>query len=278
MLFSRRLALVAALSGVAWLASGCNKPGADTSSAASAPASAPASAAPASAAQPRTVVVGTDPTYAPFEFQNEKGEIVGFDIDVLRAVAQKAGLTLRFVSTPWEGGINALAQGDRDVLISAITITEERKQTLAFTAPYFEATQLIAVPEASKVATLEDLRKRKVGVQTATTGEEIVVKLQGKTSANIKRFESTPLALAELAAGGVEAVVADNGVIAHYLTNNPQAKFKSIKDAGFAPEFYGIAVRKADTALLEQLNQGLLAIQADGSYQKIYAQYFKDAQ
>ena len=85
------------------------------------------------------LVVGTDAAYAPFESQNEKGEIVGFDIDVVKAVAQKAGLEVKFVNTPWEGIFNALQQGDRDLLVSAVTITDERKQTMDFSAPYFDA-------------------------------------------------------------------------------------------------------------------------------------------
>ncbi|MDZ7651984.1 MAG: transporter substrate-binding domain-containing protein [Burkholderiaceae bacterium] len=73
-------------------------------------------------------MVGTDAAYAPFESQNEKGEIVGFDIDLIKAVAAKAGLEIKIVNTPWEGIFNTLAQGDRDMLVSAITITDERRR------------------------------------------------------------------------------------------------------------------------------------------------------
>lgn len=275
MLITRRVALSVALASTGWLLAACNKP-APEASAPAAPASAASVAASAPAAKVYTV--GTDPTYAPFEFQNEKGEIVGFDMDVMRAAAEKAGIQIQFVSTPWEGAFNALAQGDRDALISAVTITDERKQTLDFSEPYFEAHQLIAVPQKSAVAKLDDLKKKKVGVQTSTTGEEVVVKLQGKTSDLIKRFESVPLALSELAAGGLDAVVADNGVIEHYVANNPNAKFKAVNDTSFAPEMYGIAVRKGNTELLQKINTGLAAIKADGTYQKIHDQYFKAGQ
>jgi hypothetical protein len=144
----------------------------------------PRPAAPgASAASPaRVLVVGTDAAYAPFESQNEKGEIVGFDIDIVKAVAQKAGLEVKFVNTPWEGIFNALKQGDRDLLVSSITITDERRQTMDFSAPYFDAHQLIAVRADSKVARFDDLKALKVGVQTGTTGDEAISKLQGKTS------------------------------------------------------------------------------------------------
>jgi len=243
-------------------------------------APAPAPEASAAAAPPppppaKVYTVGTDAAYAPFESQNEKAEIVGFDIDVVSAIAQKGGFEVKFVNTPWEGIFNALAQGDRDLLVSSITITDERKQTMDFSTPYFDAQQLIAVKESSKVAKFEDLKKLKVGVQTGTTGDEVVTKLLGKNSTNVKRFESTPLALKELESGGVDAVVADNGVVIHYVANNQGSKFKTVADnKSFAPEQYGIAVKKANTELLEKINKGLADIKADGTYDKIYAKYF----
>lgn len=240
-------------------------------------ASAPAPAASVAAAPPppaKVYVVGTDAAYAPFESQNEKGEIVGLTIDVVNAAAAKAGIQVKFVNTPWEGIFNALAQGDRDMLASSITITDERKQTMDFTNPYFDAYQLIAVKASSKVAKFDDLKKLKVGVQTGTTGDEAVTKLLGKNNTNIKRFESTPLALKELEAGGVDAVVADNGVVVNYVTNNPAAKFKTVSDKAFVPEQYGFAVKKGNTELLEKLNKGLADIKADGTYDQIYAKYF----
>jgi polar amino acid transport system substrate-binding protein len=233
---------------------------------------APAASAPAPAA--RVYVVGTDAAYAPFESQNEKGEIVGFDIDVVKAAAAKAGIEVKFVNTPWEGIFNNLAQGDRDMVASAVTITDERKQTMDFSTPYFDAQQLIAVPTKSKIAKFDDLIKLKVGVQTGTTGDEAVSKSLGKTNANIKRFESTPLALKELEAGGVDAVVADNGVVINYVNNNAGGKFKTVTDSAFAPEQYGIAIKKGNTELKTLMDKGLADIKTDGTYDKIYAQYF----
>ena len=237
------------------------------------PAAAAAASAPA-AAPAKVYVVGTDAAYAPFESQNEKGEIVGFDIDVVKAAAAKAGIEVKFVNTPWEGIFNALGQGDRDMIVSSVTITDERKQTMDFSTPYFDAVQLIAVKANSKIGKFDDLKKLKVGVQTGTTGDEAVTKLLGKTSTSIKRFESTPLALKELEAGGVDAVVADNGVVIHYVANNAGSKFKTVADKSFAPEQYGIAIKKGNADLVAKVNKGLAEIKADGSYDKIFAQYF----
>lgn len=270
---TRQFLKTAGLFGAGLLLAACGKK--EEPAPAAAPASAPTPVASAPAPEPAKVyVVGTDAAYAPFEFQNEKGEIVGFSIDLLQAVAAKGGFEVKFVNTPWEGIFNALQQGDRDLLISSITITDERKQTMDFSNPYFDAFQLIAVKATSKVAKFDDLKKLKVGVQTGTTGDEVVTKLQGKNSANVKRFESTPLALKELEAGGVDAVVADNGVVVNYVTNNSAANFKTVSDSAFAPEQYGIAVKKGNAELLEKVNKGIAAIKADGSYDQVYAKTF----
>jgi len=254
----------AAFLGLALVA--CNK-----KEPAGSPGPAASGAAPSAA---RVYVVGTDAAYAPFESQDEKGQIVGFDIDVVSAVAKKTGIEVKFVNTPWEGIFNALGQGDRDLLVSSITITDQRRQTMDFTAPYFDARQLIAVRADSKVSRFDDLKALKVGVQNSTTGDEVVKKLQGNNSPNIKRFESTPLALKELEAGGVDAVVADNGVVVNYVKNNAGGKFKTVSDPGFVPEQYGIAVKKGNKELLAKLDKGLADIKADGSYDAIYTKYF----
>ena len=228
--------------------------------------------APAHAA--KTYQVGTDAAYAPFESLNSKKEVVGFDAEVIQAIAKKSGIQVKLVNTPWEGIFEALKNGERDIVISAVTITPERKQSLDFSEPYFEAKQLIAVANNSKISKFTDLKTLKVGVQTGTTGDEVVQKLQGKTSPNIKRYESTPLAIKELQSGGVDAVVADNGVVVNYVANNASSKLKTIDDATFAKEFYGIAVKKGNKDLLDKLNKGLAGIKADGTYDKIYKKYF----
>lgn len=223
----------------------------------------------------KTYLVGTDAAYAPFEIEGANKELSGFDIELLTAIAEKAQLKIKFINTPWEGLFTQLESGDRDILVSAITINDERKKQMDFSDPYFEAVQLIAVPANSKVKMFEDLKTLKVGVQTGTTGDDIVSKLLGKTNANIKRFEGTPLALQELQNGGVDAVVADNGVVNNFLLNN-KAAFKIIADKSFSKESYGIAVKKGNAELLNKLNEGLKAVRADGTYQRIFDKYFAE--
>ncbi len=269
---ARRFLLIAGWATAGLLVTACGKKDDAGGAAPTLAGSAAAITAPA-----KVYVVGTDAAYAPFESQNEKAEIVGFDIDVVRAIAAKAGFEVKFINTPWEGIFNALIQGDRDLVASAVTGTPERRQTMDFSAPYFDAQQLIAVKQNSKVAKLNDLKALKVGVQTGTTGDDVITKLQGKTSPNIKRFELTPLALKELEAGGVDAVVADNGVIVNYVANNPGGQFKTVADPTFTPEQYGIALKKGNVDLLAKVNQGLAGIKADGTYQALYTKYFGTA-
>jgi lysine-arginine-ornithine-binding protein len=227
------------------------------------------------ASEGKVYVVGTDAAYAPFESVNPSGEIVGFDIEVLNAAAEAAGIQLKYENTAWDGIFETLANGERDLLISAITITDERKETMDFSDPYFEATQLILVPQDSDITKFEDLKNgKKVGVQNGTTGDAAVSDLLGKTSMDVLRYESTPLAIQELVNGGVDAVVADNAVVLEYIKNNPDKNFVSINDEAFPKEYYGIAVKKGNQELLDLLNNGLKQIKENGKYDEIFNAYF----
>jgi polar amino acid transport system substrate-binding protein len=228
---------------------------------------------PAFAAE-RVLTVGSDATFAPFETLNKKQEVEGFDADLIQAVASKAGIQIKLINTPWEGLFAGLNNGERDIVIAAVTITPERQKSMDFTAPYFEAKQLIVVSAKSPIAKLADLKTKKMAVQNGTTGDIVAQKHFGKGNTNIRRYESIVLALQELKSGGVDAVIGDNSVVKNYLINNPNSGFKLIDDTSFDKEFYGIAVKKGNAALLAKLNKGLADVKADGSYQKIYAKYF----
>lgn len=224
-------------------------------------------------AQSRTLVVGSSATYPPFAYENAQKQIVGFDVDVIQAIARKAGLQVRVVNTPFVGIFAALNNGDIDLIVSGVTINDRRKQSYDFTAPYFEARQLFAVPAGSTVRSLQDLAGRKVAVVTGSTGDDIASRAFGKTSANIRRFDTTPLAIAELVAAGVDAVIGDNGVIAYRVQQ--ERGLKTVSDPALPKEYFGIAVKRGNAALLDTLDKGLAAIVADGTYATIYRTWFK---
>jgi len=221
----------------------------------------------------RTYVVGSSATYPPFAYENPQKQIVGFDVDVITAVAQKAGFRVRIVNTPFVGIFASLVNGDIDLVVSGVTINERRKQSYDFSAPYFEARQLIAVPASSTAKSVKDLAGRKIAVVTGSTGDDIASRAFGKTSPNIRRFDTTPLIISELANGGVDAAIGDNGVIAYRVQG--QKGLKTFDDPSLPKEYFGMAVKQGNTALRDLVNKGLAAIIADGTYAKIYRTWFK---
>lgn len=223
-------------------------------------------------AQNKELVVGSSATYRPFAYENPNKEIVGYDVDIIKAVAQKAGVPIKIVNTPWSGIFAALNNGDVDLVISGVTINDKRRQSYDFTAPYFEARQLIAVAKDSHVKSLKDLAGKKIGVVNGSTGDDIASREFGKTNSDIRRFESTPIVISELVNTGLDAAIGDNGVIAFRVQEHKQ--LKTVSDASFPKEFFGIVVKQGNKTLLDKLNAGLAAIKADGSYAQIYKKWF----
>ena len=224
-------------------------------------------------AQNKELVVGSSATYRPFAYESPTKEIVGYDVDIIKAIAQKAGLQIKVVNTPWTGIFAALNNGDVDLVISGVTINDKRKQSYDFTMPYFEARQLIAVQKESTAKTLKDLAGKKIGVVTGSTGDDTASREFGKTNPDIRRFESTPVVISELVNSGVDAAIGDNGVIAFRAQEHKQ--LKTINDPAFPKEYFGVVVKQGNKALLDKLNSGLTAIKADGSYAQIYKKWFQ---
>jgi polar amino acid transport system substrate-binding protein len=224
-------------------------------------------------AQNKELVVGSSATYRPFAYETPTKEIVGYDIDMIKAVAQKVGLQIKIINTPWTGIFAALNNGDVDLVISGVTINDKRKQSYDFTAPYFEARQLIAVPTSSTAKGFKDLAGKKIGVVTGSTADDMASREFGKTNPDIRRFESTPVVIAELVNNGLDAAMGDNGVIAFRAQEHKG--LKTVGDPSFPKEFFGIVVKQGNKALLDKLNTGLAAVKADGSYATIYKKWFQ---
>jgi len=173
------------------------------------------------------------------------------------------------------GTDEGIDNGSVDAGISSITITEDRKELYDFSDPYFEATQMIMVPKDSNVKTLKDLEGMKIGVQTATTGDIVVQETLGKTYKGIRGYDGTPEAVDDLVIGRVDAVVADIVVLQAYIDQLNNDNYKLVKDPAFEPEYYGIMVKKgSNKELLDKINEALKKVKDNGTYDKIYKQYF----
>ena len=222
----------------------------------------------------QTYVVGSGGTYRPFEYENNQKELEGFDIDIIKAIAKAENFNVKLVNTPWEGIFATLNSGDRDIIISGITITDKRQQMVDFSTPYFPAEQSIVVPADSKVDSVAALKGQKVGVVNSSTGDIVVSDELGKNSTDIKRFDNTPLMLQELSEDGIGAAVGDVGVVKYYIKSHSEKALKLVPDSKFQRQYFGIAVAKGNTELLGKINAGLKTIIADGTYAKIYANWF----
>ncbi len=207
------------------------------------------------------VRVGTDAAWPPFEFVDEESkEITGFDIELMRAVAAEAGIEVEFINVSWDPLLAGMAQCQYDAAISAMTITEERAQSFNFTEPYFAAGQVVTVRMDNTDITGKDtLSGKVVGAQIGTTGAIETEKIAGAT---LKTYDDVGLAFQDLMNGQIDAVIADNPLALGYVGKNPD-QLKTVGDV-FTDEFYGIAVCKTNTELLDKLNEALAAVKSQG--------------
>jgi ABC-type amino acid transport substrate-binding protein len=211
---------------------------------------------------------GSDTSFPPMEFSDEEGGYVGFDVDLCTALAHKMGLKLQVVSTAWDGIIPALTGGRFDIIMSAMSITEERLQQINFTDPYLPGILAISAPIDAPVTDAAQLAGKVVGVQVDTTGQFAVEEVEGVTE--IKKYGTILEAFQDLAAGRVDAVVNDEPVNAYIIETNEDYKAKFANTGGIVTvNDYGYAVKKENTALLDALNAALKELRDDGVYQQI---------
>jgi arginine/lysine/histidine/glutamine transport system substrate-binding/permease protein len=253
--------------GAVLILSACNDSGNNTGSTST---TAPTKAATETGTTGKTLKVATEPAFPPFESKGTGNELVGFDIDLMKAVGKTAGMTVEFQSLPFDGIIPALQANSIDAAISAITITPERSQTISFSRPYFKAGLAIAVrQDDTTITNLDSLKNKKIAAQIGTTGAKTAKKISG---AQVREFDSAPLALQELANGNVDAVVNDAPVTLEAIKSG---NLKGIKVVGelVTEEYYGIAMPK-NSPNLNAINTALAKIIADGSYAQIYKKWF----
>jgi polar amino acid transport system substrate-binding protein len=226
-------------------------------------------AAPADLVADGTLTVCSDTPYEPFEFKDDAGEDTGFDMDLLRAVGDSAGLDLAVIDLPFDGILGSLAAGDCDVVGSAVTITDERAQQVDFTDPYFDAEQSLLVKADSDIAAIADLDGKTVGVQTGTTGETYAN--ENATGAEVKSFEDSDGLFAALESGDIDAILQDLPVNGYRSTKDDSVK---VVETYSTDEQYGFAVEKGNAEVLDFINNGLQALRDAGTYDELHATYF----
>lgn len=219
----------------------------------------------------KTLKVATEPAFPPFEFIGEGGQPQGFSYDLMRAIAKAANFNVDFQSIPFDGIIPALQAKTVDAAISSITITEERAKAVSFSRPYFKAGLAIAVrADNQDITNFASLQNKKIAVQIGTTGAK---KAQSIPGAQIRSFDSAPLALQELANGNVDAVINDAPVTLYAINTGNLQGIKVVQQL-LTEEYYGIATAKNSPNLV-LINQGLTSVLENGEYSQIYQKWFK---
>jgi polar amino acid transport system substrate-binding protein len=236
-----------------------------------------------------TVTIGSDIPYRPFEYETEDGDLVGFDIDIARAVfEEEMGLTPEFTDTSFDTIISSLNNGNFRVIMSAMTINDTRAEQVDFSDPYFTAYQTIVVLNDSDITSREDLRGRTVGVQKGTTGAGAADALKEEFDGEltIQRYDQIPAAFDALINNQVVAVINDNTVNAAFVEQNGNVRFvegegAAAEEGENAPPYltltvenYGIAFRQDDDEFRQEVNDALAAIKENGTYDEIYNEYF----
>lgn len=218
----------------------------------------------------REVVVGTEGTYPPFSF-NEGGELSGYDIEVIEAVADRAGWRLRFVQSQFDALFGALDSGRIDVIANQITVNPEREERYAFSTPYTYSRGVIVAKKGSDIRTLADL-EGKVTAQSATSNWSQVAKDAGARVENVEQFAQA----ADLVARGrVDAIVNDNIAVLDYLATTGDDQIEVVGDAGEEVGEQALAFRQDDAELVREADQALDALRADGTLGEISETYFK---
>lgn len=232
------------------------------------------SACGAAATEKTKIRIATDATYPPFETVDETSkEMVGFDIDLIKAVAEQAGLDYELVNVNFDPLLAGISQCQYDAAISAITITAERKQSMAFSTGYINAGQIVTInTENTEIKTVADLVGKSIGVQIATTGSIEADKIEG---ANVKTYDTVDLAFLDLMNKQVDAVVADYPTSLAFVKAN-EGKIITTGEP-FTEEVYGIAVCKTNTALLDKINAGLKALQEKGTIKELETKWLADS-
>ncbi len=220
--------------------------------------------------------VGMEPGYMPFEMTDQKGQIIGFDVDMAKRIAKAMGVKLELVSTAWDGIIPALMTKKFDMIMSGMTVTPQRNLKIAFANPYIVVGQSILVQKkyANEVKSYKDLNKKKfkVASKLGTTGEQATKRLISK--ATYISFETEQEGVMDLVNGKIDAFVYDLPYMA--IANAQKSEGKLIfLDEPFTYEPLGWAIRHGNADFLNWLNNYLAQMKNDGTYDKIYAKWFK---
>ncbi|WP_300752876.1 basic amino acid ABC transporter substrate-binding protein [uncultured Brachyspira sp.] len=214
--------------------------------------------------------VGTNAEFEPFEYR-EGDNIVGFDIDLINEIAKLIGAEIEVVDMQFDGLLPALEAKKIDLIVAGMTATEERKQFVNFSEPYYNSKQSIVVlSNNTDISSFDNFAGKKVGVVLGYTGDILVSEM---TNVEVQKFNATSETILALKSQKVDAVVLDYEPAKNYVAQNSELK---LIETDSATEEYSIAMRKDDTELLTKVNDALKTINENGTYETLINKYFEN--
>ncbi|MCD8180922.1 MAG: amino acid ABC transporter substrate-binding protein [Firmicutes bacterium] len=222
--------------------------------------------------------LGLDADFAPMGFTEDDGTIVGFDIDLANAVAEKMGVSVEVKPIDWDSKSMELSTGKIDVIWNGFSITDERRQEVLFSNPYLSTKQSIIVKAGSDITTKADLAGKTIALQDGSTSED-ALKADTETyesvgDENISRFKENSQVLMEVSSGRADAAVIDEVFVRYYLQKENLLDQFTVLEEGFDEEDYGVGGRLGDYSLMEAINKALDECKADGTTSEISIKWF----
>ena len=226
----------------------------------------------------KTYVIGLDDTFAPMGFLNEKGELVGFDVELAQKAAEEMGIKIEYQPIDWTVKETELDSGNIDFLWNGYSITPEREKKVLFSDPYMDNRQIIVTLKDSPVNSKANLEGKRITVQGESSALEAVMKDEAFVNALAEppvEYATNTECFKDIEAKRCDAIVVDEVLARYYMKQNGEEKYK-VLDENFGEEQFAVGMRKDDAALQEALNKALAKLKEDGTYDEIYKKYFAD--
>lgn len=222
-------------------------------------------------------IIGIDPNYAPLEFTDVSGKIIGFDIDLINAAFAKMGEEYALRSMPWDKKDELLNSGQIDIIWSGLNISDERKKIYEFSVPYVKSGQLIYVAAGSDMTTKYQMANKRIGIPKGSFTRPMLEEfsrnnIEGEFQ-SITEFSSLPEALVGILTGKIDVVVGDS-MVGRYYTSNSPGKFRVLAEPFSTGEGMAVAAKKGNREAINKINKVLNSLEADGTLSKINEDWF----
>ncbi|MDD6387416.1 amino acid ABC transporter substrate-binding protein [Lactobacillus equicursoris] len=223
-----------------------------------------------------TLVIGLDDTFVPMGFREKNGQLVGYDIDLAKAVCKKLGLKADFQTIDWSMKETELRNGTIDALWNGYSVTASRKKKVAFSRSYLENRQVLVVKKSSGIKTFSQMQGKSVGVQSGSTAQ---IWLEGKQKAlpykDSVLYDTIPSAFLDLNAGRIQGILLDETYAEYYIQHEADsASYKEIINQDVPTDLFAVGLRKGDKTLRKKINQALADLQKSGELAKINQKWF----